>query len=117
MCIRDRIAHRIRWDGVLPFDVQLPAGFRGQNHFKSQPGEELMPEGEIFVHIEAHRQTDLSPFARHAFQTLQAFVLILINVWDILGFSLSQGTFTSVARNKFPAAAKLIDGQMTVVAA
>ncbi len=53
-----RIANGLRGDGLHALGVQGVARLRGQNHPKTQLGEEGKPEGVVLVHVEDARNPD-----------------------------------------------------------
>ena len=123
-----RIADGIGWDGMLPGLVQSPAGFRRQHHLEPQAGEEGVPEGQVLIHIEHHRDPDASGVCRrapagqgktvvHARQSAQPFVFHRTRLGMSFWRPLPRGRLAAVAGNKAPPATETVDSQQAVVAA
>ena len=55
------VAHRVRGDGALSLEVELPAGLRGEDHLEVEAGEQFEPEGQILIHIQAEGDADPAP--------------------------------------------------------
>ena len=55
------IAHRVWRDRVLAFEVEFSRGFGGENHFKVQFCEKLVPKRKIFIHIKPEGDPNAPP--------------------------------------------------------
>ena len=114
-----RIAHRIRGDGVLALEVELPGGLRREDHLKVEPGEEGEPEGQVFVHVQAKGDADAAPGAvalPFALQSAELLVFIGHQI-GVLHLLLAQGAGAAVAREEAPPAVEQVDGEGAVVGA
>ena len=113
------VAHRVRGDGALTLHIQLPAGLRGEDHLEIQACEQLEPEGQVLVHVQAEGDADAPPGAvplALALEGAELCVFIAHQVGQVSGL-LSQRAGAPVARDKAPAAVEGVDSQGAVVGA
>ncbi len=110
-------AYRVGGNGGLTFDVKFAARKRGENDFKTELCEKRMPERQQFIHVQPHRNADLSARALDGEIGAQKVQLIGVHVELSSAGALCHRFFTAVAADEAPVPAEDIDGQAAVVAA
>ena len=73
-----REAGGVTGDGPLPFQVQVPAGEGAVVDREAQLGEEGMPEGQQFPHIQAQGNADLAPLAGDGLVAQNQLSLVIV---------------------------------------
>ncbi len=113
------VAHRVRGDGVLSLQVELPGGLGGEDHLEVEPGEEGEPEGQVLVHVQAEGDADAAPGAVALPLALHGPELLVLVVHQVghLHLLLAQGAGAAVARDEAPPAVEGVDGEGAVVGA
>ena len=113
------ITHRVRGDGALSLQIELPAGLRGEDYLEIEAGEQLEPEGQVLVHIQTEGDADPAPGAVPAALAMEGAKLCIFIPHQVgmPGGLLAQGAGAAVARDEPPPAVKGIDCEGAVVGA
>ena len=116
-----RIAHALGRHGLDARLVGLFARLVGQLHAKAQACKERVPEGVVLVHVECARDADGAARGLVGAQHLAVKEQLVFLFEEVGGLGLLlfvAGTLlAAVTGNEAPTAAKIVDGELTVVGA
>ena len=106
-----REAYRVRGDGMLTAQVQLPVGGGRGHGLKAKIREEGMPEGQQLIEIQPHGQADPATLAGHTLALCQQLPLVVVQIVVLAGVPGGKGLFAPIAPDEFPLAVKGIHRQ------
>ena len=76
-----------------------------------------MPEGEQFIEIQTHGQTQLTSFAPDGVIGVEQLELVFVNVRQVSGGPMGHRPLAPVAADEAAVRAELVDGEFAVVGA